>query len=97
MKLNKRLLGLGLALVSAAYLPDLACAHDGAHLGNEIMAIENLLTGGYARIALVAMTIGSAVLAAAKQNIMGAVICVGAGVFVHLMLGWVTSTFTMVC
>ena len=97
MKINKRLLGLGIALAGTTLLPDMAFAHDGAHLGEEITAIENLLTGGYARIALVAMTIGSAVLAAAKQNIMGAVICVGAGVFVHLMLGWVTSTFTMVC
>lgn len=93
--MKRRFFWIALALVSL--LSDMAYAHDGAHFGDEVAALEGLLTGGYARIALIAMTIGAGIIAIAKQNPVAAVICVGAGVFVHLMLGWITTTFTLIC
>lgn len=97
MKINKKLLGTSVALLGIMLLPNVAFAiGDGTMFNEQIVSLEALIMGGYARIALLLICIIVAVVGAIKQAPMVFVSGIGAAVFVYMMRNWIQETFSVV-
>ena len=82
-------------LIGIFLLPHLAYGHDGTLFKEQITNLENLFTGGYMRLGLLAVCGVTAIAGAIKQNGMLFLTGILAGVFAYFMRDWIQSTFTM--
>ncbi|MBP6985491.1 MAG: hypothetical protein KBB83_02730 [Alphaproteobacteria bacterium] len=73
-----------------------AAGTNGDLFNSEITKVEQLITGGYMRIGLLAVSGAAAIGGILKQNGWMFVSGIAGCAFVYFMKGWITSTFAMV-
>lgn len=98
MNVNCRTLLYGLiafyGLVSLL-CPDLYARTDG-DFSAEVAKVEKFLTGGMARIGMIALCLIVAGASMVKQSIMGVVFGIGGAFFFYMMKGWINTAFPMI-
>ena len=88
---------LGATIAMAmALLPGDVFAHTGDLFNAEITRVENLFTGGYMRLGLLAVCGLTAIMGAIKQNAWMFLSGILSGVFAYFMRDWIMATFTWV-
>ena len=75
--------------------PDLMAQTEG-DFSAEVKKVEAFLTGGMARLGLIALCLVVAGASMVKQSIMGVLFGVGGAFFFFMMKGWIHTTFPMV-
>lgn len=94
---TKQYLPLAVMLGTCLLASDSFAAGTNADLFNsEITKVEQLITGGYMRIGLLAVSGAAAIGGILKQNGWMFVSGIAGCAFVYFMKGWITSTFAMV-
>lgn len=86
---------LGAYLVSAFFCPDVFAQTEG-DFAEEVKKVETFLTGGMARIGLIALCLIVAGASMVKQSIMGVLFGVGGAFFFFMMKGWINTSFPMI-
>ena len=90
-----RLLSVGVAL-GLLLLPEQALAHNGDLFSAEITKIEQLITGAYMRLGLLAVCATVSLMGVIKQSFSSFILGIVGCVFVYFAKGWILTTFTMV-
>jgi hypothetical protein len=94
---TKQYLPLAVIVGTCLLASDSFAAGTNADLFNsEITKVEQLITGGYMRIGLLAVSGAAAIGGILKQNGWMFVSGIAGCAFVYFMKGWITSTFAMV-
>lgn len=79
-----------------ALMPETSCAHNGELFHDEIGKVEQLFTGGYMRLGLLAVCGMTAMIGAMKQNASIFICGILSGVFAYFMKDWILKTFSLV-
>lgn len=85
---------LGLILALTIFIPVELFAHTGELFREEIGKVEQLFTGGYMRLGLLAVCGLTAIMGAIQQNAWMFLSGILAGVFAYFMKDWIITTFT---
>jgi len=85
----------GLLLVSVLFCPVVLAQPEG-DFADEVRKAEAFLTGGMARLGLIALCLVVAGASMVKQSIMGVLFGVGGAFFFFMMKGWINTTFPMI-
>ena len=84
----------GLFILGLFICPDGMAVTDG-DFSEEVKKVETLITGGIARVGLIALCLLVAGASMVKQNIMGVLFGIGGAFFFYMMKGWINTTFPM--